>query len=203
MDILELVKSQLNNNPAVLEQLSNQIGGTKEQTAAGIESALPTILGALSRGSQSQQGQSALLGFLDKDGDGDIMDDLQGYIGGGNDTNGGSDIINQFLGNKKGNVEQAISQNSGLSQGASSNLLTQLAPMIMNVLKGGGQQQSSGGLDISSILGMLQNQGQQTKKGGNLGFVANLLDQDGDGDITDDAMSIGKRLLGGFFNRKR
>lgn len=201
MDILDLVKGQL-NNPAVLEQLSGQIGGSKEQTAAGIESALPTILGALSRGSQSEQGQSALMSFLDKDGDGDIMDDLQGYIGGGNDTNGGSDIINQFLGNKKGNVEQAISQNSGLSQGASSNLLTQIAPMILNQLKGGGKQQGGGGLDIGSILGLLQNQGQQTKKGGNLGFVANLLDQDGDGDITDDAIGIGKKLLGGFFGRK-
>lgn len=199
MDILELVKGQL-NNPAILEQLSGQIGGSKEQTSVGIESALPTIIGALSRGSQSAQGQNALLSFLDKDGDEDIMDDLQGYIGGGNDTNGGSDIINQFLGNKKHHVEQAISKNSGLSQGSASNLLTQLAPMVMNVLKGGGQQQS-GGFDISSILGLLQNGGQQTQKDGNLGFVANLLDQDGDGDITDDALNIGKKLFGGLFGR--
>ena len=199
MDILGMLKGQLGE--AVISQLGNAIGGSKEQTSAGIDAALPTILGALSRGSQTEGGQNALMSFLDKDGDGDIMDDLQGYIGGGNDTNGGSSIIEQFLGGKKDTVNAAISQNSGLNQEASSNLMTQLAPMVMNMLGKGGKAQG-GGLDINSVLGLLQNQGEATKKGGNLGFVANLLDQDGDGSITDDALNIGKSLLGGFFGKK-
>ena len=199
MDILGMLKGQLGE--AVISQLGNAIGGSKEQTSAGIDAALPTILGALSRGSQTEGGQNALMSFLDKDGDGDIMDDLQGYIGGGNDTNGGSSIIEQFLGGKKDAVNAAISQNSGLNQEASSNLMTQLAPMVMNMLGKGGKGQG-GGLDINSVLGLLQNQGEATKKGGNLGFVANLLDQDGDGSITDDALNIGKSLLGGFFGKK-
>lgn len=197
MDILDLVKSQLGNE-SIIDALSGAIGGSKEQTSAGVEAALPTILGALSRGSQSSQGQSALMSFLDKNGDGSILDDLQGYIGGGNDTHGGSSIIQQFLGGNKGKVEQAISENSGLSQTASSSLLTQLAPMILSQLGKG----KSSGMDIGSLLGLLQNQGTQTQKGGNLGFVANLLDQDGDGSIADDAMDIGKKLLGGFFGKK-
>jgi hypothetical protein len=200
MDILELVKGQL-NNPAVLQQLSGAIGGTKDQTAAGIDAALPTILGALSRNAQSGQGKNQLMSLLDKDGDGDILEDIQGYIGGGNDTHGGSNIIQQLLGGKQSKVEQAISQNSGLNQSATSGLLTQIAPLVMNILKKQGGQ-SGGGFDIQSVLGLLQNQGQQTKKGGSLGFVANLLDQDGDGDITDDAMDMGKKLLGGFFGKK-
>lgn len=199
MDILGMLKGQLGE--AVISQLSGAIGGSKEQTSAGVDAALPTILGALSRGAQTEGGQSALMSFLDKDGDGDIMDDLQGYIGGGNDTNGGSSIIEQFLGGKKDTVNAAISQNSGLNQEASSNLMTQLAPMVMNMLGKGGKGQG-GGLDISSVLGLLQNQGEATKKGGNLGFVANLLDQDGDGSIADDAMDMGKKLLGGFFGGK-
>ena len=197
MDILEMVKGHLGDD--VISQLGDAIGGSKEQTSAGIGAALPTLLGALSRGSQSEGGQNAILGFLDKDGDGDIMDDLQGYIGGGNDTHGGSGIVEQFLGGKKGNVESAISQNSGLNKEASSNLLNQLAPMVMSVL---GKQKKEGGMDVNSILGLLQSQGQSTQKGGNMGFVANLLDQDGDGDMTDDVMNMGKKLLGGFFKKR-
>lgn len=198
MDILGMLKGQLGE--AAISQLSSVIGGSKEQTSAGVEAALPTLLGALSRGSQTEGGQNALMSFLDKDGDGDIMDDLQAYIGGGNDTHGGSSIIEQFLGGKKDVVNTAISQNSGLNQEASSNLMTQLAPMVMSML--GKAKKEGGGMDIGSLLGLLQNQGESTKKGGNLGFVANLLDQDGDGSIADDAMDIGKKLLGGFFGRK-
>lgn len=193
-----MLKGQLGE--AAISQLSNVIGGSKEQTSAGVEAALPTLLGALSRGTQSEGGQNALMSFLDKDGDGDIMDDLQGYIGGGNDTHGGSSIIEQFLGGKKDVVNTAISQNSGLNQEASSSLMTQLAPMVMSML--GKAKKEGGGMDMSSLLGLLQNQGESTKKGGNLGFVANLLDQDGDGSIADDAMDLGKKLLGGFFGGK-
>ncbi len=199
MDILNLLKGQLGDT--VISQLGGAIGGSKEQTSAGIDAALPTILGALSRGSQTEGGQSAIMSFLDKDGDGEIMDDLQGYIGQGNDTHNGSSIINQFLGGKKETVEGAISSSSGLSQAASSSLLTQLAPMVMSMLGKQKQQGGAGGFDISSILGLLQNQGQATQKGGNMGFVSNLLDQDGDGSVTDDIMDIGKNLLGGFFKK--
>ncbi len=201
MDILDLLKGQL-SNPAVLEKLSGAIGGGKDQTSAGISAALPTILGALTKNSQSSQGQSQIMSLLDKDGDGDIMDDLQGYIGGGNDTNGGSGILQQLLGGKQGKVEQAISENSGLSQGSTSSLLTQIAPMVMSVLsKQGKQAGETSGLDIQSVLGLLGNAG-GGKGGGNMGFITKLLDQDGDGDIKDDAMNIGKKLLGGFFGRK-
>lgn len=196
MDILNLLKGQLDEN--TISQLGNAIGGSKEATSAGIDAALPTLLGALSRGTQSEDGKNALLGFLDKDGDGDIMDDLAGFINSGNDTNGGSSIVQQFLGGKKDQVENAVSANSGLSKQASSNLMTQLAPMVMSFL---GKQKNQGGFDVSSLLGLLQNQGQQTQKGGSMGFVADLLDQDNDGDIMDDALDLGKKFLGGFFKR--
>ncbi len=205
MDILQAIQQQLGDD--AIAELSNSIGGTKEQTTEAVNAALPTILGAMSRSAESPSGQNAIMSFLDKNGDGNIFDDLQGYIGGGNDTHGGSSIIDQFLGGKKQTVEQAISEKSGLNKEASSNLLTQLAPMIMNMLGKAGNNNNNnnsggGGFDIGSIIGLLQNQGQSTKKGGNLGFVANLLDQDGDGDIMDDAMDIGKKFLGGFFGRK-
>jgi hypothetical protein len=202
MDILDLLKGQL-SNPAVLEKLSGAIGGGKQETSAGIGAALPTILGALTNSSKSSQGQSQIMSLLDKDGDGDIMDDLQGYIGGGNDTNGGSGIIQQLLGGKKDVVEQAISENSGLSQGSTSNLLTQIAPMVMSVLsKQGKAAGDTPGLDIGSVLGLLGQAGGGKGGGGGLGMITSLLDKDGDGDIKGEAMDIGKKLLGGFFGRK-
>lgn len=197
MDVLNLLQQQLGGD--VMKQLSEAIGGSEEQTQAGVQAALPTLLGAVSRQANTEGGQSQLMQLLDRDGDGDIMDDLKGFIGAGNDTNGGSALVQQLLGGKQNAVESAISQTSGLQPGAAKNLLTQLAPMLSGVLN---KTKRQGGMGMNDIMRMLQQQGEATKKGGNLGFVSQLLDKDGDGDITDDVMDAGKRLLGGFFKKK-
>lgn len=191
-----MLQEQLNGD--AMKQLSEAIGGSEEQTKTGIGAAIPTLLGAFSRQAGDQGGQSKLMQLLDRDGDGDIMDDLQGFFRAGNDTHGGSDLVQQLLGGKQAVVESAISQSSGLDQGAAKNLLTQIAPMLTGMLN---KTKRTAGLGMDDMMRMLQEQGTATKQGGNLGFVAKLLDQDGDGNIQDDLMDAGKRLFGGFFKK--
>lgn len=181
-----------------MKELSAAIGGSEEQTKAGVNAALPTLLGAFSRQASAQGGQQQLMQWLDRDGDGDIMDDLQGFIRSGNDTNGGSALVQQLLGGKQSAVESAISQSSGLDAGAAQRLLTQLAPMLSGALT---KSKRQGGFGMDDVMRMLQQQGKATQSGGDMGFVSKLLDQDGDGDITDDVMNMGKRFLGGFFKK--
>ncbi|MFK7951197.1 MAG: DUF937 domain-containing protein [Saprospiraceae bacterium] len=202
-NILDLVQSQLSGD--VLEQLAQQIGGGKAETQNAISSAIPAMLQAMQKNASSTEGAMSLANALEKDHDGSILSNLMGFITAGNDTNGGSGILQHLFGQKKSTVETVISDNSGLNNNATSNLMTQLAPIVMGFL---GQQKQQGGLDVSSIASLVMNQlsgakTQAQQKGGNpaLDMVTRLLDKEGDG-IADDLMDIGKGLLGGLFGKK-
>ncbi len=200
-NILDLVQSQLSG--PVLEQLAKQIGGGTAETQTAIQSAIPAMLQAMTKNTASKEGASALVNALDKDHDGSILNDLLGFVTSGNDTNGGSAILNHLFGTKKSTVENAISQNSGLNSNATSNLMTQLAPIVMGFL---GQQKQKGGLDVGSIATLVMSQlsGAKQKTGGNttLDMITGFLDKEGDG-VTDNLMDIGKGLLGNFFGGKK
>lgn len=202
-NILDLVQSQLSGD--VLEQLAKQIGGGTAETQAAIQSAVPAMLQAMTKNATSQEGASSLANALDKDHDGSILNDLMGFVTAGNDTNGGAGILNHLFGQKKSTVESAISQNSGLNSNATSNLMTQLAPIVMGFL---GQQKKQGGLDVGGIASLVMNQltgaKQQQKGSGNaaLDMITGLLDKEGDG-VADDLMDIGKGFLGNLFGGKK
>lgn len=200
-NILDLVQSQLSGD--VLEQLAKQIGGGTAETQNAIQSAIPAMLQAMTKNASSQEGATSLANALEKDHDGSILNDLMGFVTAGNDTNGGSGILSHLFGQKKSNVETVISEDSGLNNQATSNLLTQLGPIVMGFL---GQQKKEGGLDVSSIADLVMNQlsGAKTQqKSGNpaLDMITGLLDKEGDG-IGDNLMDIGKGLLGGLFGKK-
>lgn len=202
-NILDLVQSQLSGD--VLEQLAKQIGGGTAETQTAIQSAIPAMLQAMTKNAASQDGAASLASALDKDHDGSILNDLMGFVTAGNDTNGGAGILNHLFGQKKSTVETAISQNSGLNNNATANLMTQLAPIVMGFL---GQQKKQGGLDVSSIASLVMNQlsgaKKQQKGSGNaaLDMITGLLDKEGDG-VADDLMDIGKGLLGNLFGGKK
>jgi len=67
-----------------------------------------------------------------------------------------------------------------------------LAPLVMGNL---GKTQRQTGLDAEGLASMRSGQRKQANAG--LGGLAGLLDMDGD--ITDDVMKLGPKLLGGLF----
>ncbi|MFT5834889.1 MAG: hypothetical protein ACI97N_002533 [Cognaticolwellia sp.] len=201
-NILDLVQSQLSGE--VLEQLANQIGGGTAETQTAIASAVPAMLQAMTKNGTSQDGATSFAGALEKDHDGSILTDLMGFVTSGNDTNGGSGILSHLFGQKKPNIENVISETSGLNNAATSNLMTQLAPIVMGFL---GQQKKQGGLDVGGIASLVMTQlsgAKQNQKGGNsaLDMITGLLDKEGDG-VADDLMDIGKGLLGNLFGGKK
>ncbi len=105
-----------------------------------------------------------------------------------------------MLGQRQGNVEAGIGKMSGLDSGSVGQILAMVAPLVMGAL--GKQQQQ--GLDISGLSGLLgqENEAVSRKAPEALGLLGNLLDTDGDGQIADDVMEIGGKLLGGRFGNK-
>jgi len=207
MDIVSLIQSQLSDQ--LLDGLGQQVGlNDRAQTKDATMTAVTALLGALSKNASSSQGLNALSGALDKDHDGSILDDLTGLLLNQKQptsqqarTLNGAGILKHVLGGKQGGIVDVISQVGGMDKNGSLQLLMKVAPMVMGVL---GQQKKKQSMN-NNVLGDLlktasQQSRQQTKQ---VSLLEQILDQDGDGSIADEATSFGLKFLGNLFKKRR
>lgn len=179
-----------------LQQLSSQLGADEESTGKAVGTALPLLLSALGKNASSPDGAEALVNALQKDHDGSALNDVAGLLSNPAARDDGAAILKHVLGGKRGVVEQGLAAASGMDTNSTSQLLNMLAPLV---LEGLGKTQREQGLDAAGIANLLGGEREQAQS--QLGGLAQLLDLDGDGDITDDVVSLGTRLLGGLFGR--
>ncbi len=203
-NIFDLLQSQLSDD--VIGALTNQIGqgASKQQTSSAVSDGMAILMNALAKNTSNSSGASALGAALDRDHDGSILDDVMGYVQGNSPVNNsraanGAGILGHLLGAKQSGAIDALSKMSGLNSGQSSNLLIKLAPMVLGML---GKQKRSSGLsnsDLSSILSGAVSSANQ--KAANPSLITSLLDKDGDGNLKNEATSLGLNLLKKFFKR--
>ncbi len=194
--LLESLSSQLGGS--ALEGMSRQLGTNKEQTANGMASALPLLLGALSRNSQSDKGATALSSALDRDHDGGILADVSGFLAGG-DTSAGAGILKHLLGGKQARVQNGLAQSSGMDGAAVGKMLMMLAPMVLGAV---GKEKRENKLDASGLAGLLgQERAEAERKSPqSAGLMGALLDTDGDGDVdVSDMLKHGGGILSKWF----
>lgn len=219
MSLLELLTQQVGGNQ--LDQISSQLGAPRDQTQRAIAAALPALLGGLARNANvSPHGAQSLAEALERDHDGSVLDDLGGLLGmlgggrqagsggglgsllgaasqmlGGGAVNrrsvNGDGILGHVLGGKRSNVEQSISQASGLDLNKVRQLLPILAPIVMGLLGKVKRQQNLDAGGLADVLGQERSRMRQSTPA--LGGLLNMLDADGDGNVLDD--------LGNLFNR--
>lgn len=202
------------NSPAgkqVISGVAGQTGQQESKTADVLSMAMPLLLGAMKKNVAAPGGAEGLMNALSSKHDGSILDNLGGLFGGGVDQSvmdDGAGILGHVFGNKQSNVEQALSQKSGMDTGAIANILKIAAPIVMGYLgRQTSQQQVGDASGMNSLLGgLLGGQPQQ-----NQSLITTLLDADGDGSILDDVagmvMDGGKKkgglggMLGGLFGK--
>lgn len=193
-DLLGTLSQQVGGQ--VARQMSRQLGTDVSTTESAINAALPMLLGAISRNAATPEGAKALNKALDQH-DGSILNDLLGAVNSQDKRTDGAKILSHVFGNKQANVQQGLSQLSGLTADNSAQLLAMLAPVVMGAL---GQTKRSSGLDAESLSTLLG--GQQAGIDSSLGGLAKLLDFDGDGSVVDDVLDMGSKMLGGLFGKK-
>ena len=149
------------------------------------------------------------MGALAGKHNGGILDNLGGLFNGGVDESvqqEGAGILGHLLGGNQANVENALSQKSGMDSGAVGQVLKIAAPILMGVI--GKQTQQAGVSDSNGMNALLGGMlGGQPKE--NQSLISSLLDSDGDGSILDDiaGMALGGKaggiggLLGGLFGK--
>jgi hypothetical protein len=143
--------------------------------------------------------------------DGGILDNLGGLFGGGVDQSvmdDGSGILGHILGGKQSQVQNSLSQKSGMDIGSIGTILKVAAPLIMGYLgKQTRQQNVTDSNGLGNLLGGMLGGSDGGAKQQSL--IESFLDSDGDGSILDDvaSMALGGKsgglggLLGGLFGK--
>lgn len=187
----------------VVNQLSQQTGAAPEQTATAAQGIFSTLISGLAKNASTESGATGILGALDRDHDGSILNDVMGLVAGmqGGGATNGAGILNHVLGGQQQNAAQMLSQTSGVSQNGIMDMMIKLAPMVMGVL--GQQHQQQGGLNASALSGLLGNAVQTQSSNPLMQMATQFLDKNGDGSAMDEIMGmVGSKLLGGLFGGK-
>ncbi len=212
--LLDLLDSPMGKQ--LIEGVAGQTGQSSDKTGSVLTMALPVLMGAMKRNASTPDGAEGLMNALSNKHDGSIMDNLGGLFGGGVDRSvldDGAGILGHVLGGKQSQVQNALSQKSGMDAGTIGTILQVAAPILMGFLGKQARQQnvtSSNGLGdlLGGILGGGGSGAQQQS------LIESFLDSDGDGSILDDVAGMvlgnGKNsggggglggLLGGLFGK--
>ena len=195
----------------LINGVAGQTGNSTDQTGSVLTMALPLLMGAMKKNAATPEGAQGLMSALDNKHDGSILNNLGGLFGGGIDDSvkeDGAGILGHVLGGKQPQVENAISQKSGVDAGTVATILKVAAPILMGMIGQKKQQLNVSDADgMQSLLAGMMGGGKQADKQQSL--IESFLDSDGDGSILDDVASIalgGKKggiggLLGGLFGR--
>ena len=172
-------------NADTIGQIASQIGATPAQTKTAVQAAMPMLLGALARNSATPQGAAGILGALERDHDGSLLDSLGGLLGGmsggsggglgdiggilggllgGGASNAGSgggggmmDMGGAILGHVFGGKQGNVAASLGKSTGLQSGQILQLLAMLAPIVMAvlGKQNKQSGGLDQGGLADIL------------------------------------------------
>lgn len=210
--LLDLLNSDIGKT--IISGVSGQTGQSSEKTGGLLAMALPVLTQAMQRNASTPQGAAGLLSALGGKHDGGILDNLSGFFGGGVDesvTNDGAGILGHVLGDKQQNVQNALSQQSGIDAGSVGNMLSMAAPLLMGMLgKQSRQQNVTDSNGLTGLLGGLLGGGaSNAEPQQNQSFLNSILDADGDGSIIDDiaGMVTGNKkggiggMLGSLFGK--
>lgn len=194
--ILDTIMQQVQGGG--IQQMSQSLGLGEADVTKVVSGAIPALMGSLTKNSGSGDGASALLGALDRDHDGSILDDVTGFLGQSGSADAGAGILKHALGSKQSTIETALSKSTGVDSASAGKILAMIAPIVMGAL---GKAKREQGLDAGGLAGLLGQERDVARQRSPqaVDMVSRLLDSDGDGDMMDDVAKLGTSLLGSLF----
>lgn len=194
--LLQILLGQLSGDS--LGAITNQLGVEEDTAQKAIGLALPLLIGSLNRNSSNADGAQSLTKALARDHDGSILADLAGNLMKPAVQDDGMAILGHVLGDKSKNAGNSIGKATGLETEQVVQLLAMLAPVVLGAL---GKAQREKQLDAQGVASMLTQEREQASS--TLPGIAQLLDMDGDGDVTEEMINIGGSLLSSFLSKKK
>jgi hypothetical protein len=200
MNLMDLLQWQLSDG--VVTGIDKELGvNNPQKTNMAANAALSVLMSALNKNSQSSDALSGLMGALDRDHDGGILDELLGTLSGrvspqNQKTVNGAGILGHLLGGKQSTAVEALTKMTGLDSNQSMNILAKLAPLVLGVL---GRVKKQKHLDNSKMRDFLrESQEQYEQQNTSASLFSKLLDKDGDGNVMDEIAGMGMKMLGNW-----
>ena len=200
---MDLLQWQLSDG--VVNGIDKELGvNNPQKTNMAANAALSVLMSALNKNSQSSDALSGLMGALDRDHDGGILDDLLGTLSGrvlpqNQKTINGAGILGHLLGGKQSTAVEAVTKMTGLDSNQSMNILSKLAPLVLGVL---GRVKKQKQLDNSKMRDFLrESQEQYEQQNTSANLFSKLLDKDGDGNVMDEIAGMGMKMIGNWLRR--
>lgn len=186
MSLIDLITG--NTGDQVAQEAENRFGISKGQILALLAVAAPLIISALRKKAEDPAEADSINNALNQH-DGSVLSNPSQAS-----EADGSSILSHIFGGQKSEVENQLSQSSGISMDKIGPILAMLAPIVMGYLGnqrnqagvnsggglgdllggilGGAQQQAQQNNDpLSSILGSVLGGGAQQQSGGGLGDI--------------------------------
>jgi hypothetical protein len=196
--LLDLIQQQIGDGE--IRRMSRGLDADEDQVRKATDGALPLLVSALARNAEDPGEARSLAGALDRDHDGSLLDQVSSFLGQG-DAGDGFGILGHVLGGRQQAAERGVAQASGLDMAKVGRLLALLAPVVMAALGKMKREHSMGAGDLAGLLGR-EREGLTGSTGGQ-DLISSILDADQDGQVMDDALELGKGLLGRFFKKRR
>ncbi len=173
-NLVDLIKNELGD--VVIDQVTNLLGESKENTGNAVNGAVSGILDGLLTSSSEEGGAANLVNTLGGMDDG-LLGNFASMLSGGDHSSligTGTKLLGSLMG--KGVVSKiaiAIAGFSGIKSKSATSLIGLVAPLILSVIR---KKMSSDNLDANGLLSMLQGQKDNISKAmpaGMLGITGN------------------------------
>ncbi|SEM19264.1 hypothetical protein SAMN05421856_101651 [Chryseobacterium taichungense] len=202
MSLIDLLTGNTGNQ--VAERAENKFGIGRNQIIALLAVAAPLIISYLRKKSQDTHEAESLNAALDKDHDGSILNDVSQAEARQSE---GNSILTHIFGGEKGNVENQLSQKTGISIDKIGPVLSMLAPVIMGYIGREKQQNNvgAGGLGslLDGILGNASSQAQNQQSNPLNDIIGNVLGSGNTGTSSNPLSDILGNVLGNNDPKKK
>jgi len=143
---------------AVIDAAAKMLGSDRPSAEKGLNSSLVGVLGGLMNGAKAPGGAEKIFDLVTKGGiDDGLLNNIGGIFSGGNTdaiTKTGNGLLGSlFGGSKLGTLANIVGKVSGLGGGASSGLLSMVAPMAIGLLKRYAMKKGMNALGLGNLLG--------------------------------------------------
>lgn len=180
LDLKEIIIKQVTDG--ISEKLASSLNLPEAQVKKGVMIIVPYIIGALTKSNTTD-------GLLSKLETTDLRANLDENSNNSTLLELGSSMLDQFLSSEKEEIVTKVSDATQLEPTSANSLLNMALPVLLNNLS---KAKTDNNLDLTQLSDMLSNVDKESLAK-DLG--KQLLDKDGDGNIVDDLMDLGKGLF--------
>ena len=166
MDLVNILSTLAGND--TVSEISKKFNIDTNKVSSVIKNALPTLIGAMQKNASTEGGAAALAKALgDHAGNANSMISNLKNV----DLTDGSKILGKILGNNATSIFEGIGKQTGTTGLQVNNILSSIAPALMNMLGKLKGNNNTGNDALGALLGSVLGGGASSNAGGGLGNI--------------------------------